>query len=69
MELVERKDRAVAWLDPEDFAGVAAVGHRENPRGIALEEQARIEDTGHRKAPLASNRVRPSSSSRWLNKD
>jgi hypothetical protein len=45
MEAVERKDRAVARLDPEKVVGVAAVGHREDPSGITLQQQARVEAT------------------------
>ena len=45
MEAVERDDRPLARLDPEQLARVAAVGHRENPVGIALKQQARIEAT------------------------
>ena len=47
VETVERNDRAVARLDPEDVAGVAAVGHRENAGGIAPEQQPRIEAFAH----------------------
>jgi hypothetical protein len=47
MEAVEREDRALARLDPEDLVGSAAVGHRENARGIALQQQARVERRGH----------------------
>ena len=41
MEFVERKYRAAARLDPENFGGVAAVGHRENADGIAPQQQSR----------------------------
>ena len=40
---VERKDRAAAWLDPENVSGVAAVGHREDTGGIAAQEQSGVE--------------------------
>ena len=39
----------LARLDPEDVVGVAAVGHREDARGIALQQQARIERGAHRR--------------------
>src|SRR5438045_5808499 len=45
VEMVERDDRAVARLDPEQFVRLAAVGHGENAGRIALEQQARIEAT------------------------
>ena len=45
MEAVERNDRPIARLDPEQLIRVPAVGHRENARGITLEQQARIEPT------------------------
>ena len=35
----------MARLDPEQFGGVAAVGHREDPGGVALQQQARVEPT------------------------
>ena len=57
MEAVERKNRALARLDPEDIGGVAAVGHREYPGGIALQEQARIKHGGHRRVSPGSSRV------------
>src|SRR5207302_3593349 len=44
-EMVERDDRAVARLDPEQFVRLAAVGHGENAGRIALEQKARIEAT------------------------
>ena len=62
MEAIKRENRALARLDPEDLGGVAAVGHRENPRGIALEQQAGIEHIGHRRRTAERRRVRPSSS-------
>ena len=43
VEAVERDDRAVARLDPEQLVRVAAVGHREDAGGIALKQQARVE--------------------------
>jgi hypothetical protein len=49
METVERQDCAVAGLDPENVVGIAAVGHRENARRIALQQQARIERRAHRR--------------------
>src|SRR5206468_994657 len=45
METVERKDRAVARLDPEQVGGLAAVRHREDSGGITLQQQARVEAT------------------------
>src|SRR5258708_21385457 len=45
MKPVERDDRAIAWLDPEQFVRVAAVGHPEDARRIALEQKARVEAT------------------------
>ena len=45
MKIVERDDRPLARLNPEQLARIAAVGHRENPACIALEKQARIEVT------------------------
>src|SRR5215208_1511126 len=45
METVERHDRAVARLDPEQLLCVAAVRHGENSRGVALEEEARVKTT------------------------
>jgi hypothetical protein len=45
VELVERKDCASAGLDPEQLGGVAAVGHREDAAGVALEQKTRIEAT------------------------
>ena len=45
VEAVERDDRPVARLDPEQLVGIAAVGHREDARGIALKQQARVETT------------------------
>jgi hypothetical protein len=45
METVERDDRAILWLDPEQLVGFTAVGHREDARRIALKEQPRIEPT------------------------
>ena len=45
VEAIERDDRAVARLDPEQLVGVAAVGHREDAGGIALKQQARVEAT------------------------
>ena len=45
MEAVERNDRPVARLDPEQLIRLAAVGHREDAGGIALEQQARVEAT------------------------
>jgi hypothetical protein len=43
MEAVERDDRAVPRLDPEQLARLAAVRHREDAGRVALEEQARVE--------------------------
>src|SRR5438067_5718334 len=45
VEMVERNNRAIARLDPEQFVRLAAVGHRENARRITLEQKARIEAT------------------------
>ena len=45
VEAVERKDRPVARLDPEQLGRIAAVGHREDPGGITLQQQARVEAT------------------------
>jgi hypothetical protein len=45
MEAVEREDRPVARLDPEQVVGVAAVGHRKDARSITLQQQARVEAT------------------------
>src|SRR6185369_4852696 len=45
VEAVERNDRALTRLNPEQLGRVAAVGHRENPAGIALEQKARIKLT------------------------
>src|SRR5215208_8146169 len=45
VESVERNNGAVARLDPEQLVRIAAVGHRENAGGIALEEQAWVEAT------------------------
>src|SRR6185503_18982816 len=45
MEMVEWQDRPVTRLDPEQLIGIAAVGHREDPRGITLQQQARVETT------------------------
>src|SRR5437870_6915894 len=45
MEAVERDDRAGARLDPEQLGRIAAIGHRENPGRIALEQEARVEPT------------------------
>lgn len=46
-ELVKRKDRTRARLDPEDVVGVTAVGHRKNPAGIAAKQQAGVERRHH----------------------
>jgi hypothetical protein len=46
MEAFERDDRAAPRLDPEQVVRIAAVGHRKDPGGIALEQQARVE-TNH----------------------
>ena len=43
VEPVERDDRAVTRFDPEQLGGGAAVGHRKDAAGIALEQKARIE--------------------------
>src|SRR5262245_13185365 len=45
VEMIERDDRAGARLDPVELGGIAAVGHREDARCIALEKQPRIEAT------------------------
>lgn len=38
MEAVQGNDRADAGLDPENVVGIAAVGHREHPDGIASKQ-------------------------------
>src|SRR5690348_8382631 len=43
MEAIERNDRPVPRLDPEQFVGLAAVGHREDAGCIALKQKARVE--------------------------
>jgi hypothetical protein len=45
VEAIERQDRAVARLDPEQVGGLAAVGHGEDAGGITLQQQARVEAT------------------------
>ena len=45
MKPVEGDDGAVARLDPEELGRIAAVGHREDPGGITLQQQARVEAT------------------------
>src|SRR5258708_38201235 len=45
VEAVERNDRPLARLNPEQFVRVAAIGHRENSRRIALKQQAWVETT------------------------
>ena len=45
METVERDDRPIARLDPEQLVRVAAVGHREDACRIAMKQQARVETT------------------------
>src|SRR5437660_10750258 len=45
VELVERDDRPVPRLDPEQLIRLAAVGHREDARLIALEPQALVKAT------------------------
>src|SRR4051794_21145023 len=45
VEAVERDDRALPRLDPEQLIRVTAVRHRENSRCIALQQQTRIEAT------------------------
>jgi riboflavin biosynthesis pyrimidine reductase len=45
MKTVEWDDCPLTRFDPKQLACIAAVGHRENPARIALEEQARIELT------------------------
>ena len=37
MEAVERQDRPVAWLDPEQLGCITAVRHRENAGGVTLQ--------------------------------
>ena len=56
VKALERQDRAVAWLDPEQVRGVAAVGHREDAGGITLQQQARVEAT-HNSIMYPSNRA------------
>jgi len=51
VEPVERNDRAVPGLNPEEIVRFAAVGHREDARRIALEQQTRIEATHGREYP------------------
>jgi len=41
----DRNDRPVPRLDPEQLIRIAAVRHRENARGIALEQEAGVETT------------------------
>jgi hypothetical protein len=43
VESIERDDRPLARLDPEKLGSIAAIRHRENARGIALEKEARVE--------------------------
>ena len=45
MEAVERYDRARSRLHPEQFGRLAAVRHRKDAGGIALQQQARVETT------------------------
>src|SRR4051794_16159112 len=45
METVKRDDRTVARLDPKEVRRIAAVSHREDPSGITLKQQARVEAT------------------------
>jgi hypothetical protein len=45
MEPIERQDRAIARLDPEQLGGIAAVGHREDARCVTLQQETRIEAT------------------------
>ena len=47
MESFQRNDRPVARLDPEDIAGVAAVGHGKDAGGIAPEQHPGIETFAH----------------------
>src|SRR5688500_8399591 len=54
VEAVERDDRPATRFDPEDVAGVAAVGHRENAGGIAPQQHSRIEALAHRIARTSS---------------
>jgi hypothetical protein len=42
MEAIEREDRPVARLDPENVLCMAAVGHRENARRITAQQQSGI---------------------------
>jgi hypothetical protein len=43
VEAVEGNDRPVPRFDPEQLLGVTAVGHREDPGGIAVKEEAGVE--------------------------
>src|SRR5688572_15473927 len=45
VKTVQRKDRPRTRFDPKQLSGVAAVGHRKDAGGIALEKQARVEAT------------------------
>ena len=43
MEMIQGNDRPMARLDPEDIAGIATVGHREDARGIASKQSPWVE--------------------------
>ena len=60
VEAIQRDDRPVARLDPEQLVRVAAVGHRENAGGIALEQEARVEATYGASYPRRDRDVRES---------
>ena len=64
VEPVERDNRAAAGLDPENIAGLAAVGHGEYASGIAPQQHPRIQAFAHSLAltesgalPLAGGKV------------
>lgn len=46
VEAIERKSRAEAWLDPEDFRIVAAVRHRKNSAAIGQHQEFRLDRGG-----------------------
>ena len=50
MEAVQRDDCPASRLDPEDVAGVAAVGHREDAGGVTAQQHPGVQTLAH---PLA----------------
>lgn len=76
MESTKRNDRPVPGLDPKQLVRLAAVGHRKNSGGIAVEQQTRVETTHKRTTmvvtgypalcPAAGRGALPWASRRWV---